>query len=83
MSFGSPLLTLYNSNNPTTTVNTIALTDANGFIFFIMRYQARVTKLLDVYVAVDNEDANLANVDGVDLSHRTAEPTEFASFDEL
>ena len=61
------LILFNNSNNPTATVNAIALTDANGFIFFVMRDQALVTKLFDIYVAVDNEDANLANLDGVAL----------------
>ena len=54
-----------NSNYPTATVNAIALADADGFVLFIMRDQALVAKLLDVNVAVDNENANLANVDGV------------------
>ena len=62
------LILLFNyPNHPTATVNAIALTNANGFIFFVMGYQALVSKLLDVYVTVDNEDADLANVDGVAL----------------
>ena len=38
-----------------------------------MRDQALVSKLLDVNVTVDNEDSNLANVDGVAHLLRSAE----------
>jgi hypothetical protein len=72
INLASPLIYLFfnNSNNPTATVNAIAFTNANGFIFFIMRDQALVTKLLDVNVAVDNENTNLANVDSVALFNK-------------
>ena len=52
----------HNTNNSTAAVNAIALTNANGLVFFVMRYQALVAKLLDVNVTVDNEDADLANI---------------------
>ena len=54
-------------NNSTAAVNAIVFTDANGLILLIMRDQALVTKLLDVYVTVDNEDANLADINGITL----------------
>ena len=61
------IIQLDNPNHPVATVNAIVLADADRLILFIMGYQALVAKLLDVYVAVDYEDSNLANVDGVAL----------------
>ena len=56
-----------NPNNSTAAVNAIVFTDADGLILFIMRNQALVAKLLDVNVTVHNEEADLANIDGIAL----------------
>ena len=61
------IIQLDNPNHPVATVNAIALTNTDRLILLIMRDQALDTKLLDVYVAVDYEDSDLANVDGVAL----------------
>ena len=41
------------------------LGNAYGLILFVMRDQATAPALLDEDIAVDNEDTNLAGIDGV------------------
>ena len=64
------LLSFYYSNNPTATVNAIVLTNANRLVLFVIRDQALATKLLDIYVAIDNEDSDLTNVNSVALLNK-------------
>ena len=61
------LLFINYANNPTEAVNAIVLTDADRLILLIMRDQAVIAEFLDVNVTVDNEDANLADINGITL----------------
>jgi len=55
----------HDSNNPAAAVNAIVPIDANRLMLIIMRDQAPVTKLLDVDVAVNNKDTDLADINRI------------------
>ena len=52
-------------NHPATTVNAIVLGQNNRFVFFIVRYQAFVTKFLNIGITIDDEDTYLANINSI------------------